>query len=109
MKLTAEKNQYQAAAPLVPSPHLGGKNFLTLADKPDMEISSIGLSAMQNAQDRFERAAAQVARAPADPQDSVDLSAQAVQMISAKNQYATGVKIVHLGDEMQQSLLNLLA
>lgn len=74
-----------------------------------MEISSIALSSMQNAQDRFDRAAAQVARAPADPQDSVDLSTQAVEMISATNQFNTGVKIVHLGDEMQQSLLNLLA
>lgn len=73
-----------------------------------MEISSIGLSSMQNAQNRFDRAAAQVARAPADPPDSVDLSAQAVEMISAQNQYATGVKIVHVGDEMQQLLLNLL-
>lgn len=74
-----------------------------------MEISRIALSAMQNAQNRFDSAASKIARAPASPQDSVDLSAQAVQTISAKNQYATGVKIVHVGDEMQQSLLNLLA
>jgi hypothetical protein len=83
--------------------------LLNPADKPDMEISSIALSSMQNVQDRFDRAADGVARAPANPQDSVDLSAQAVDMISAKNQFAFGVKIVHVGDELQQSLLNLLA
>lgn len=74
-----------------------------------MEISSIALSGLHQAQDRFDRAASGIARSPAGPQDSVDLSTQAVQVISAKNQFATGVKIVHVGDEMQQSLLNLLA
>ena len=64
---------------------------------------------MQNAQDRFDRAASGIARASSNSGDAVDLSQQAVDLLSAKNQYSASIRVAHVADEMQKSLLDMLA
>lgn len=73
-----------------------------------MDISAIALSGLQNAQNRFDRAAAGVTRATLNPGDSVDLSQQAVDMLAAKTQFGASIRVAHVADEMQKSLLDML-
>ena len=74
-----------------------------------MDISSIALTGMQDAQGRFERAVAGVTKASTDSQDTVDLSQHAVDLVAAKNQFAADVQVERTADQMQKSLLNILA
>ncbi|HEV2445204.1 MAG TPA: hypothetical protein VGS58_04760 [Candidatus Sulfopaludibacter sp.] len=74
-----------------------------------MDISSIALTGIQNAQDRFDRAAAGVTRAAAGADDTVQLSQSAVELLAAKNQFGVAIQVTHVAGEMQKSLLNLLA
>lgn len=75
-----------------------------------MDISSIALTGLQSAQDRFDLTAARVTGASIQqPEDTVDLSQPAVDLLAAKNQFAAMVKVVHVADDMQKSSLNLLA
>lgn len=82
-----------------------------MVDKQDMDVSAIATGALSAAQTRFDQAAAGIASmGTADnPVDSVSLSDQAVALLSARTQYTTDLKLIHVGDEMQQSALNLLA
>ncbi len=75
-----------------------------------MEISSsIALAGLQNAQDRFNTAASGVVRASSGSGDTVDLSQQAVNMLTAKSEFGASIRMVQVADEMQKTALNLLA
>jgi len=41
--------------------------------------------------------------------DTVDLSQEAVSLLAAKNQFAVGVDLLKTAENMQKSLINLLA
>lgn len=71
-----------------------------------MDISAV-TAGLNVAQTRFEKAATGIASAAVEP-DSVSLSQQAVDLLSAKNQVGVDLKVTHIADEMQKSLLNLL-
>lgn len=78
-----------------------------------MTIGSItSLQGMQNAETRFNQAAQNIANWPsppsATPQDTVDLSQQAIAMIQAKNSFEANTAAFKVGDEMTQSLLNAI-
>jgi flagellar hook protein FlgE len=47
--------------------------------------------------------------APAPPTDTVDLSAEIVSLMAAKNAYAANVNVARTEDQVTQSLLNILA
>jgi hypothetical protein len=85
-----------------------------LADKIDMNVLGIAQQGLQQAQGQFDRAAQNIAQLglnPAPPQapaDSVNLSGQAVSLLSAKNQYEADLGVAHTADELQQSTLSLL-
>jgi flagellar hook protein FlgE len=74
-----------------------------------VDISSIALSGLQSAQDRFDLAAARVTGASSQPEDTVDLSQSAVDLVAAKDQFGAAVRVVHVADQMQKSALNILA
>lgn len=79
-----------------------------------MEISRIALQSLNQAQGRFEQAAGQVASiggnsSDGNPADSVDLSQAAVSLLSAKNDFATSLKLLKVADEMQGQVIDLLA
>ncbi len=71
-----------------------------------MEITATALSGMSAAQDRFER----VARRTAQPaEDSVDLSAEAVQMMESRNAFQANASVARAGDDMERTALDILA
>jgi hypothetical protein len=71
---------------------------------------STPLAGMDAAAASLNRTAAKIANIGGNPAgDSVDLSADAVAMIEAKNNFAANVQVVHTADEMTRALLNILA
>jgi flagellar hook protein FlgE len=71
-----------------------------------MDVSSIALQGMQQAQLQLENSARRVASANSD---TVDLSQEMVSLLTAKNQFAANSNVVKIADEMQKSVINLLA
>ena len=79
-----------------------------------MDISSIALQGLEQAQLQLQSAASQLSSATTassagSPADTVDLSVAAVSMISAKEQSSTSVDAMKIADEVQKTLLSLLA
>ena len=79
-----------------------------------MDISSIALQGMTQAEAQLEAAASAIAQAGNSSADGanldvVDLSAETVAMMSARNQFALNVSTLHTADEVQKSLLNVTA
>jgi len=73
-------------------------------------ISSI--QGMQTAENQFNQAAnniAQSASAPTPQGDTVDLSAQAVALIQAKNSFEANTAALKVSDQMTQTLLNSIS
>jgi len=70
-----------------------------------MQISAIALQGLEQAQTQFDRSASRLASAPAD---SVDLSAEAVSLIAARNFFETNLKVLEIAGKMQSAALNLL-
>ena len=67
------------------------------------------LTTLEKAQGTLEKAAGRIAKA-ADPQaDSVDLSVEMVALLQARNSFKINASVVKIADEMQNSVLNLLA
>ena len=64
--------------------------------------SAIG---MQRAEGQLNQAAQAIATPPGPQADSVDLSAQAVALIQAKNNFEANLKALQIGDEMTKTLL----
>lgn len=70
------------------------------------------LQGLTSAQEAFDQAASKVAQPiePSQPQqDQVSLSDAMVQMLQAANDYQANLKSLEAGNEMQKSLLNILA
>jgi hypothetical protein len=79
-----------------------------------VDISSIALQGLQQAQAQLESTARRVASVGATTPDGadvdiVDLSSAAVSLISAKNQFASNIDVLKIADNMQKSVINLLA
>jgi flagellar hook-associated protein FlgK len=70
------------------------------------------LQGLNRAQESFDQAASKVAQ-PIEPnqpqQDQVSLSDAMVSMLQAANDYKANLKSLEVGNEMQKSLLNILA
>jgi flagellar hook protein FlgE len=72
---------------------------------------------MQIAQSSFERTAQRIAATSAlstqDPStqkpDTVELSTEAVNLITARNQFQASAEVFHAGDKMQKKLLDMMA
>lgn len=68
------------------------------------------LSGMLAAQDRVERSASRIASLPANGTgaDSIDLSAEMIALLEARNDFAAEVKAQEVMDETTQSALDLV-
>jgi flagellar hook protein FlgE len=66
---------------------------------------SIPLSGLDRATSSLNQTASRLATGPAD---TVDLSAEMVALIEARNNFETNTKVIQTEDEMTRSLLNLL-
>ncbi len=78
----------------------------------DFTIPAIGMS---RASADFDRAASNIARSslPAkqtdQPQDSVELSTEVVNLLQAKNDFTANTKSFHVMDEMNRTVLDMIA
>ena len=70
------------------------------------------LQGMQRAETQLNQVAQSVAQGPsksAGPEgDTVDLSAQAVALIEAKNSFEANIQVLKVDDQMSQTLLNVI-
>jgi flagellar hook-associated protein FlgK len=75
-----------------------------------MDVMSAAASGMQQAQATLEKTAQRVAQAGANPAggDTVDLSSEMVNLMAARQQFSSSVKVAHVADEMQKSLLDMM-
>jgi hypothetical protein len=74
-----------------------------------MDISAIALQGVQQAEVQLEQAATAIASAGGGGADTVDISAQMVAMMSAQNQTALNLDVLKTANEVQQSMLNIMA
>ena len=73
-----------------------------------MEISAIALAGMNAAQTRMENTATRLAHV-SEPEDRVDLSTEVVALMESRNDFAVNAKVFKTGDQMQQSVLDMLS
>lgn len=71
------------------------------------------LEGMQNAQAQLEAAAGKIARLPAalqnpEPGDTVDLSAEMIALMSARDNFMANVGAAKSGDAIERALLNMV-
>ena len=82
-----------------------------------MDLSSIALRGLDQAQTRLERAAVGVAditrgspdNAPIDTVDTVDLSTAMVSLLSTQNDVKANIKLLKIANDMQRQVIDLLA
>ena len=74
-----------------------------------MDISSIALSGLQTAQTAFDASANQLLKAVSpESGDTVDLSAAAAGVLSAKSEFAANLAMVKVADRMERQVVDLL-
>ena len=77
-----------------------------------MDLSALALQGLEQANVQLEKAASSLA-ALSSPDgsniDIVDLSAQMVALLSAKNQFSVEIATLKVADEVQNNAVNLLA
>jgi len=74
-----------------------------------MDVMSVALGGMRNVQSTLERTAERIAAVSPETSDSVDLSSQMVAMLAARNQFQSNARVIQTADDMQKTLLSLLA
>lgn len=77
-----------------------------------MDVSSIALQGLQQANIQLEAAAVRIAgsaSSDATPVDVVDLSAEMVALMSAKSLFDANIATLKTADQMQQSLIDITA
>jgi flagellar hook protein FlgE len=74
-----------------------------------MDVTSVALSGMQNAQNTLQKSAERLASVSPENSDSVELSSQMVAMLSARNQYQTNAAVVRTADDLSKKVLDMLA
>ena len=77
-----------------------------------MDIVQAGLAGLQRAEKKLETTAQRLSTLPLSvsdtPEDVVDISAEAVALMQATHAYQASLKIIESGDELQQSLLDVI-
>ena len=83
-----------------------------LTDKNSkMQIGALGLDTMKRAESRVNRTAVDLSRAGDlnSGGDQVDLSADMVALLAARESFSTGAKLVATEEQMSRALIDLLA
>jgi hypothetical protein len=79
-----------------------------------MDLSAIALQGLQQADVQLEKAAARIAGAATlSPDgsnvDAVDLSAEIIALLSAKNQFSVSLATLKLADQVQKNSIDIIA
>jgi len=78
-----------------------------------MRVFDVALEGLNQAEAVLERTAARLARLPLTleqpaPQDCVDLSAEMVALLEARNLFQVNTRVLRTADEMSRGLLDVL-
>ena len=75
-----------------------------------MQVTALSsaLEGMSRAEAQLNRAASDIARAPVEGEDTVDLSAAIVALLESRNNFEANTKMLKTVDEMDRSLLNIV-
>jgi flagellar hook protein FlgE len=71
-----------------------------------MELTGIALEGLRQAETKLDSVARRTATS--EPEDSVELSRNAVELIEAKNAYAANLKLIHAAEDLEKRLLDIL-
>jgi hypothetical protein len=78
-----------------------------------MDLSAIALRGLQQAEGRLEQAATRIALGASSPDgltlDTVDLSAQMVALLSAKELASVNLQTLRTADEVAKNVIDMLA
>ncbi len=74
-----------------------------------MDLSAIALQGLDQAQAQLEAATTGIASAAASPSDTVDLSAEVVALLSAKNQFSLDLTALKIANQTQRNAVDLIA
>jgi len=77
-----------------------------------MDLSSIALQGMQQAEVQLENAATAIASPGSSPEganiDTVDLSAEMVALMSAKNDFSVNLSVLKTADQVEKQTVDLM-
>ncbi len=77
-----------------------------------MGVLQAGLDGLRQAETRLERASLRLSQLPfsitGEPQDVVDISAEAVALLTAKNQFQASLKVIESGADLERATLDIL-
>lgn len=77
-----------------------------------MSVVQAGLEGLRQAETRLEKASLRLAQLPfsitGEPQDVVDISAEAVALLTAKNQFQASLKLMESGADLERATLDIL-
>jgi flagellar hook protein FlgE len=74
-----------------------------------MDVSAIALGGVDRASMQFQDAATRIASSATNAApDTVDLSAAAVSMLTARNDFAANLNVLKIADKMQRSAIDML-
>ena len=78
-----------------------------------MDMSAVALGGLEQAQVQLENAAISLAGAAGSSSsassDSVDLSAEIVALLSAKNDFAVNISVLKTADQIQKYAIDIMA
>ena len=74
-----------------------------------MTIQGIAGQVLASASERLAEAAQGVRRSVEPGEDTVSLSEQAVRLLQAKHEHRAALELAHTADEIQQSVIDLIA
>jgi hypothetical protein len=79
--------------------------------RPNMDITSTAAQGLGNAEARFTKAAVRISNGGSGggPVDAVDLSAEAADLLTAKDQFLASLEAMQVGQEMTRRTLDILA
>ena len=80
----------------------------------DMKLSAIALGGLDDAQTKLEQAAVRLSSIGQNSPDgtladTVDLSTEMVNLLSARNQFSVNINVLKTADEIDRETLNILA
>lgn len=76
-----------------------------------MNVLYTGLAGLQRAEAKVESTSSRIAQFPfsinGSPEDVVDISAEAVALLSAEAEFAVNLKVAEAGNELEKSVIDL--
>lgn len=105
---------YAGGIPASPAAQPSEYSFTTqessaAADKPGVELAGIAARGLSQAQKKFEKAAERIARSGEDACEPAGPAQDAVDLLSARNQFEASLKVLETAAETQKRLLDIFA